>query len=94
MFCRAAGGAIFHTYSCYASGLDMLMSAYHYLDLVPKGRDEAELPCSNGVGSPSRQVREHLTGPFGLLGSALPGTAGYARTSGRTIPVIALIREA
>lgn len=31
---------------------------------------------------------------FEQLGSALPGTAGYARTSGRTIPVIALIREA
>jgi predicted dithiol-disulfide oxidoreductase (DUF899 family) len=36
--------AIFHTYSCYARGLDMLNGAYHYLDLVPKGRDEGELP--------------------------------------------------
>ena len=44
VFFRAAGGAVFHTYSCYARGLDMLNSAYHYLDLVPKGRDEAELP--------------------------------------------------
>ena len=31
---------IFHTYSCYSRGLDMLNAAYHYLDLVPKGRDE------------------------------------------------------
>ena len=35
---------IFHTYSCYARGLDMLNGAYHWLDLVPKGRDEAGPP--------------------------------------------------
>ncbi|HEV2356041.1 MAG TPA: thioredoxin family protein [bacterium] len=34
-------GAVFHTYSAYARGIDMLNTAYHYLDLVPKGRDEA-----------------------------------------------------
>lgn len=37
-------GTIYHTYSCYARGLDMVNSAYHLLDLVPKGRDEAHLP--------------------------------------------------
>ena len=31
---------VYHTYSTYARGLDMLNVAYHYLDLVPKGRDE------------------------------------------------------
>jgi predicted dithiol-disulfide oxidoreductase (DUF899 family) len=36
-----AAGAVFHTYSCYARGLDMMNAAYHYLDLVPKGRDES-----------------------------------------------------
>jgi predicted dithiol-disulfide oxidoreductase (DUF899 family) len=39
-------GAIFHTYSTYARGLDMLNSAYQLLDLVPKGRDEEELEFS------------------------------------------------
>ena len=34
--------AVYHTYSCYARGLDMLNGAYHYLDLAPKGRDESE----------------------------------------------------
>jgi predicted dithiol-disulfide oxidoreductase (DUF899 family) len=34
-------GAVFHTYSCYARGLDMLNGAYHLLDLTPKGRDES-----------------------------------------------------
>jgi predicted dithiol-disulfide oxidoreductase (DUF899 family) len=37
-------GHIFHTYSTYARGLDMLNTAYHYLDIAPKGRDEAGLP--------------------------------------------------
>jgi len=36
------GGSIYHTYSTYTRGLDMLNVAYHYMDLVPKGRDEAD----------------------------------------------------
>jgi len=40
VFYRHADGEVFHTYSCYARGLDMLNGAYHYLDLAPKGRDE------------------------------------------------------
>jgi len=31
---------VFHTYSTYARGLDFLVGAYNFLDLVPKGRDE------------------------------------------------------
>jgi predicted dithiol-disulfide oxidoreductase (DUF899 family) len=34
------GDAVYHTYSCYARGLDILNGAYNILDLVPKGRDE------------------------------------------------------
>jgi predicted dithiol-disulfide oxidoreductase (DUF899 family) len=33
-------GSIFHTYSAYARGIDLLNTAYNYLDIVPKGRDE------------------------------------------------------
>jgi predicted dithiol-disulfide oxidoreductase (DUF899 family) len=44
VFYKDDAGNIFHTYSCYARGLDMMNAAYHYLDLVPKGRDEAGLP--------------------------------------------------
>ena len=46
MFAKERGRQMFHTYSCYARGLDMLNGAYHMLDLVPKGRDEAGLPFS------------------------------------------------
>jgi predicted dithiol-disulfide oxidoreductase (DUF899 family) len=40
VFYKDADGTVYHTYSCYARGLDMLNGAYHYLDLAPKGRDE------------------------------------------------------
>ena len=40
------GDDIFHTYSAYARGLDVFNSAYQLLDMVPKGRDEDELPWS------------------------------------------------
>jgi predicted dithiol-disulfide oxidoreductase (DUF899 family) len=43
VFCKDPDGAIFHTYSCYSRGLDMLNVAYHYIDLTPKGRDEQGL---------------------------------------------------
>jgi predicted dithiol-disulfide oxidoreductase (DUF899 family) len=43
VFCKDQSGALFHTYSSYARGIDMLNAAYHYLDLVPKGRDEDAL---------------------------------------------------
>jgi predicted dithiol-disulfide oxidoreductase (DUF899 family) len=36
-------GSVHRTYSTYERGIDMLNTAYHYLDLVPKGRDEAGL---------------------------------------------------
>lgn len=42
VFFKDAEGRIFHTYSTYARGLDMVNVAYHYLDLVPKGRDEGD----------------------------------------------------
>ena len=46
VFSKGENGEIFHTYSCYSRGLDMMNTAYHYLDLVPKGRDEDGLAYS------------------------------------------------
>lgn len=42
VFYKDEDGAIFHTYSTYTRGLDMMNVTYQYLDLVPKGRDESE----------------------------------------------------
>jgi predicted dithiol-disulfide oxidoreductase (DUF899 family) len=40
VFYKDPAGALFHTYSTYARGIDMLNVDYQYLDLVPRGRDE------------------------------------------------------
>jgi len=42
VFYKDDDGTIYHTYSCYSRGLDMMNGAYQYLDLVPNGRDEDE----------------------------------------------------
>ena len=42
-FCKDDDGAIYHTYSCYMRGVDMLNGAYHWMDIAPKGRDEDSL---------------------------------------------------
>jgi len=42
-FYKDAEGAVFHTYSTYARGLDTMIGAYNWLDIAPKGRDEEGL---------------------------------------------------
>jgi len=53
VFYKNERSEMFHTYSCYSRGVDMLNGAYHYLDLAPKGRDEA------GLKFPMEWVRRH-----------------------------------
>jgi predicted dithiol-disulfide oxidoreductase (DUF899 family) len=54
VFFRDPDGSVFHTYSAYARGIDLLNAAYNYIDLTPKGRDE------EGQGDfPQFWVRRH-----------------------------------
>jgi predicted dithiol-disulfide oxidoreductase (DUF899 family) len=53
VFYKNEAGEIFHTYSTYARGLDILLGTYNFLDLTPKGRDEASFP------QPMAWVRHH-----------------------------------
>jgi len=53
VFYKEAAGEIFHTYSAYARGLDILLTTYNFLDMTPKGRDEEEFPY------PMAWVRHH-----------------------------------
>ena len=53
VFYKDETGEIFHTYSAYARGLDILVGTYNLLDLAPKGRDEGSLPA------PMSWVRHH-----------------------------------
>jgi predicted dithiol-disulfide oxidoreductase (DUF899 family) len=43
VFSKGADGTVYRTYSTYGRGIDLLNGAYHYLDLLPKGRDEDSL---------------------------------------------------
>jgi predicted dithiol-disulfide oxidoreductase (DUF899 family) len=45
-FAKDDSGDIFHTYSSYGRGLESFLGVYNFLDIVPKGRDEFELPYS------------------------------------------------
>jgi predicted dithiol-disulfide oxidoreductase (DUF899 family) len=40
VFIKDADGTIYHTYSSYARGGDILIGAHNFLDLTPKGRNE------------------------------------------------------
>jgi len=53
VFYKGETGEVYHTYSTYARGIDLLNTTYNYLDLTPKGRDEAHLP------DPQTWVRHH-----------------------------------
>jgi len=43
VFARDAAGDVYHTYSTYGRGVEVIMATYHLLDLVPKGRDEDKM---------------------------------------------------
>ncbi|HYL82877.1 MAG TPA: thioredoxin family protein [Candidatus Angelobacter sp.] len=53
VFYKDSAGNIFHTYSTYGRGLDILVGAYNWLDIVPKGRDE------EGLAHTMAWVRHH-----------------------------------
>ena len=40
VFVKDEAGEVYHSYSTYSRGVDMLNGAYNYIDLTPKGRDE------------------------------------------------------
>lgn len=43
VFYKDDAGEVFHTYSTYGRGVEVMMGAYHLIDLTPKGRDEEQL---------------------------------------------------
>ena len=53
VFAKNDAGEIFDTYSTYGRGLDMMLNAYNFIDLTPKGRNEEDLPW------PMAWVRDH-----------------------------------
>jgi predicted dithiol-disulfide oxidoreductase (DUF899 family) len=55
VFYKGDDARVFHTYSCYARGFDMLSVAYHWLALEAKGRDETgPAKCPGSACTPNR----------------------------------------
>ena len=53
VFSKDDEGDVFHTYSCYMRGIDIVNGAYQFLDLVPRGRDE------DAFDFPMKWLRRH-----------------------------------
>jgi len=43
-FCKDEAGQVFHTYSTYGRGVEVMMGTYPMLDLTARGRHEEDLP--------------------------------------------------
>ena len=43
VFYKDDAGDVFHTYSTYGRGVEVMMGTYNMLDLTPKGRDERDV---------------------------------------------------
>ena len=55
------GGQVFHTYSAYGVGADVMLSTYRFLDLTPLGRQRYinEWPWHDTYGAPDRHEHHH-----------------------------------
>jgi predicted dithiol-disulfide oxidoreductase (DUF899 family) len=62
---------IFHTYSCYSRGIDLLNGTYNWLDLTARGRQEDwEQPPGRGDDPSLSWVRTHDEYEPGVIGGA------------------------
>jgi predicted dithiol-disulfide oxidoreductase (DUF899 family) len=69
-------GDIFHTYSTYGRGVEVMMGTYNMLDLTPKGRDERD-------GHGMEWVRHHDRYEPAPAAKAAPAAAGCCPRHGR-----------
>ena len=53
MFVKDKDGTVFHTYSTYGRGVEVMMGTYRMLDLTPEGRAEG------GLSHTMQWVRHH-----------------------------------
>ncbi|AMJ59278.1 DUF899 domain-containing protein [Bosea sp. PAMC 26642] len=65
VFQRDETGAIFHTYSSYGRGCDLLVGTYNFLDMMPKGRNETAI---------MNWMRHHDRYDVAALATAAPAT--------------------
>jgi predicted dithiol-disulfide oxidoreductase (DUF899 family) len=76
VFFKDADGGVFHTYSSYARGTDILVGTYNFLDMAPKGRDE------DGLTHSMAWVRHHDKYSEGYFVDTKQGYVEPAKVSG------------
>jgi predicted dithiol-disulfide oxidoreductase (DUF899 family) len=76
-FYKNEAGKVFHTYSAYARGLDILIGAYNFLDVAPLGRNEG------GLDWPMQWVRHHdkYPDPYFADATRAKGPVEHAKSS-------------
>ena len=72
VFLKDEQGEIYHTYSTFARGLDHFVTAYQYMDVTPKGRDEAETPGMGWLRHHDRYDATNFIDPW----AEKPGVTG------------------
>jgi predicted dithiol-disulfide oxidoreductase (DUF899 family) len=71
VFFKDGAGQVFHTYSTFGRGVELMMGTYDFLDIVPKGRDEAP-----GQGMSWVRHHDRYATPPVERGAASPAGAG------------------
>ena len=62
VFYKDDAGEVFHTYSTYGRGVEVMMGTYNLLDLTPKGRDEHNPGYAwNGCATTTATSRDRST---------------------------------
>lgn len=70
VFCKDDAGEIFHTYSTFGRGVEVMMGAYSLMDLTPKGRGEEDVAYKmNWVRHHDRYEPAPITNPVSAAGS-------------------------
>lgn len=72
VFFKDDRGDVFHTYSTFARGLERFLTAYEYIDLTPKGRDEAHTGGMGWLRHHDRYDTPNFVDPW----AELPGITG------------------
>lgn len=64
VFFKSPSGEIYHTYSAYARGLEDFLTAYRFIDIAPKGRDEKSGEGMNWLRHHDRYDDQVYTPPW------------------------------
>ena len=78
-FYRDKNGDIYHTYSSYERGIDLMNTTYNFLDLTAKGRDENPDARRIGCAITTNTKALQMTAALERCGCECPARPGSRR---------------